>query len=283
MTEQLAVSPPDRESAGGAVAFFDDFSGGTLDRTRWQVATTGPVVNDEQQAYVDEPGTVAVTADGHLALRAQWRPGFTTPEGRRFDFVSGRIHTRDRFHFRYGHAAARIKLPYGTGVWPAFWALGVGEWPSAGELDILEYVGEPDWVSSAIHGPGYSGDAGLVNRRYFAPGTDAGDWHEYSVTWGPELIEFAVDGHVNLRLTRPIVDYHGGWVFDNEMFLVLNVALGGAYPFKVNGITEPYYGLGDDAVERVRAGDVRMLVDWVRVTELTGMPATATTDVPATD
>lgn len=268
MTEQRASAAPGVEALTGAVAFFDDFTGGELDRARWQVVTTGHVVNDEQQAYVDEPDTVAVTADGHLALRARRRPGFTTPEGHRFDFVSGRIHTEERFRFRYGHAAARIKLPYGTGVWPAFWALGAGPWPTAGELDILEYVGEPEWVSSAVHGPGYSGDAGIVNRRYFDPGTDAGDWHIYSVTWQPDRLEFAVDGLLTLRLTRPILEYHGGWVFDGEMFLVLNLALGGTYPYKVNGITEPYHGLGADAVDAVEAGDVQMLVDWVRVTEV---------------
>ena len=252
-------------------AFFDDFAGGELDRARWNVVTTGPVFNDEQQAYVDSPDTVYIAESGagdggrHLVLHPRYRPGFTTPEGGRFDVVSGRIDTRDRFRFRYGTAAARIKLPAGRGVWPAFWALGRGRWPETGEIDVMEHVGESDWVSAAVHGPGYSGEAGLVNQHHFADSEDATGWHVYAVDWAPDEIVFRVDGRVVYRVTRPMVDFRGPWAFDNEMFLVLNVAVGGTYPFKTNGIRAPYYGVAADTVDAIRAGTVRMLVDWVSV------------------
>jgi beta-glucanase (GH16 family) len=253
------------------LVFFDDFATGELDRTKWNVMTTGAVFNDEQQAYVDLPDTVHVTEsdtseDGrHLVLQPCYRPGFTTPDGRRFDFVSGRIDTRDRFQFCYGWAAARIKLPAGRGIWPAFWALGRGQWPDSGEIDVMEHVGVADWVSAAVHGPGYSGEAGLVNQLHFADGEDAVGWHVYSADWTPHEIAFCVDGRVNFRVTRQMVDFRGPWAFDNEMYLVLNVAIGGTYPFKTNGVRSPYYGVPAETVDAIRDGRVTMLVDWVCV------------------
>jgi beta-glucanase (GH16 family) len=229
------------------------------------------VVNDEQQAYVDSSETLYLTsdvegADGNvLALHPRHRPGFETSDGQHFDFISGRIDTRDTFRFRYGSAAARIKLPVGPGVWPAFWMNGEARWPESGEIDVMEYVGEPDWASCAVHGPGYFGEAGLVNKRFFADGDDATNWHVYSVDWRPDAIVFRIDGIVVYRVTRSMTEFFGEWVFDDEKHFIVNVALGGTYPFKTNGIRSPYYGIAAETVERIRADDVRMLIDWVRV------------------
>ena len=142
--------------------FFDDFNRPALDRSAWNVRVTGVTVNEEQQAYVDSEETIslgldgkAVEANGVLIIQPRFRPGFLTPEGRRFDFISGRIDTRERVQFTYGTVEARIMVDGGAGLWPAFWALGAeGQWPDSGEIDIMENVGEPDWVSAALHGPG---------------------------------------------------------------------------------------------------------------------------------
>lgn len=250
------------------VLFRDDFSSGELDRTRWNVGVTGHVVNDEVQAYVDDPATVYVEPDAagsRLVLHARHRPGFSTADGRRFDFVSGRVDTRDRFHFRYGTASARLKLPVGRGLWPAFWALGGGAWPGTGEIDVMENVGDPSWVSAGVHGPGYSGESGLVNRGFFPEGDDASAWHVYSVHWSRDELRFAVDGRTVEHLTRPMVEFFGPWAFDEEKFLLLNLAIGGTYPLKTNGIRSPYLGVGREAVEAVADGRARVLVDWVEV------------------
>lgn len=258
--------PPD------ASVFFDDFATGGLDRSRWVVRTTGKVVNHEQQAYVDSDETIYVSAepagqDGHmLVLHPRLRPGYVTADGQTFDFVSGRVDTRGRIHFRYGSASARMRLPAGPGLWPAFWAMGSGRWPETGEIDVMECVGDPAWVSSAVHGPGYSGEAGLANRFYFADGIGVTDWHVYTVDRAQDAMTFRIDGEIVNRVTRPMVEFFGPWAFDDAKFLILNVAIGGTYPFKTFGVGSPYHGIPDETVAVIADGDPRVLVDWVRVT-----------------
>jgi len=254
--------------------FFDDFTAPELDRSAWNVRVTGVTVNEEQQAYVDSAETIslnpdgkAVEANGVLIIQPRFRPGFLTPEGRSFDFISGRIDTRERVQFTYGTVEARIMVDGGAGLWPAFWALGAeGQWPDSGEIDIMENVGEPDWVSAALHGPGYAGEMALTNRLYFPPGDHAARWHVYSVDWTPENLHCRVDERLMYRVSRPMVEFHGPWVYDAEKYLILNFALGGTFPFKTNGVRRPYRGLPDQTVQRIREDRARMLVDWVRVT-----------------
>lgn len=249
--------------------FCDDFSSPNLDRSKWNVRITGEVFNDEQQAYIDSHETIYIQ-NNQLVLHPRYRPGFTTADGQQFDFISGRINTREKFHFTYGSASARIKLPAGAGLWPAFWAMGTGSWPDTGEIDIMEYVGEPDWVSCAIHGPGYSGESGPVNKLFFQNGKDATAWHIYTMEWQPNQIVFKVDGIVVYRVTQPMVSFFGRWAFSNEKFLILNFALGGIYPFKTNGVRSPYYGIPQDTVTKIKDDQVQLLIDWVCVCELEG-------------
>ncbi len=262
----------------GPLLFYDDFSSGQLDRSKWNVRITGPVFNDELQAYVDSPETLYIAAENQLdgasgaalVIQPRYRPGFISPEGNRFDFISGRIDTMDNFDFLYGSVEARIKLPSGVGLWPAFWMMGYGRWPDIGEIDVMEYVGESDWVSSAVHGPNYSGEAGLVNKLFFAGPEDAAAWHIYRLDWRPDSLIFTVDGRLIYRVTRPMIDFFGPWVFDNPKFLILNFALGGTYPFKTNGVRQPYYGLPAPTVDLIKQDKIRITVDWVRVTAESG-------------
>jgi beta-glucanase (GH16 family) len=271
-----ASGPADRQPAAGPeTVFFDDFSGPELDRTKWNVEVTGRVVNNEQQAYVDSKETIYIAhgaaaegaEHGALVLQARYKPGFVTPQGRKFDFISGRLNTRGKVQFTNGTAAARMKMPAGPGLWPAFWALGNGRWPDTGEIDIMEYVGEPDWVSAALHGPRYSGDTPLVKRYHFPQRRDATDWHVYSVDWTQHDLVFKVDDAVMYRVSRSMVEHYGRWAFDNPKFLILNLALGGAYPIKTNGAKAPYPGIPQATVDLIKANKARVLIDWVRVTK----------------
>lgn len=254
--------------------FHDDFDGKALDRDKWTVRTSDGVVNDEQQLYVDQAenlyiahGKEAAGAHGGaLVLRASSAPGGRGPKGEHLDFRSARLDTRGKFAFDHGTAAARMKLPAGSGLWPAFWILGVGDWPASGEIDVMESVGDRDWVSSALHGPGYFGDTPMVNRGYFPPGQDVTGWHVYAVAWSRDALVFTIDDRVIYRVTRAMIEHYGKWAFDNPKYLILNLALGGAYPQKINGVTSPYPGLPRTTVDAIRRGDARVLVDWVRVT-----------------
>ena len=246
--------------AGSAALFADEFTGTALDRAKWNVIVTGRTVNNEQQAYIDSTDVLSVSG-GTLTIRPRYRPGFKTPEGKTFDFVSGRIDTRDKFDFIYGTAAARMKLAGGAGLWPAFWALGNGRWPDTGEIDVMENVGEPSWTSVALHGPGYFGNTPLVKR---AP-VDVTDWHVYAVDWTPDLLVFRIDDNEIYRATKADVEKYGRWSFDNAKHLILNLAVGGTYPRGVNKIDKPYPGISGATVEAIQSDKVAIVVDWVRV------------------
>lgn len=251
--------------------FFDDFSGNSLNRKIWNVIVTGWIVNNEQQAYVDSSATIYISKtepgakNGALVLQAKYQPGFTTKEKKKFDFISGRIDSRSKMEFTYGTVSARMILPAGTGYWPAFWALGAGDWPETGEIDIMENVGETDWTSVALHGPGYSGETPLVNKYFFEPGIDITLWHVYSVDWNDSELLFHVDGKLVYRATRQMVENYGKWSYDNPKFLIINLALGGAYPYKTNLVKTPYNGIPESTLNSIKEGKGRVLVDWVSV------------------
>ena len=245
--------------------FADEFNGATLDRAKWTVVVTGGgwrTVNNEQQAYIDSTDVLEV-GHGVLTIHPRLHPGFAPPDGKSYDFVSGRIDTRDKFDFTYGTAAARMRLARGAGLWPAFWALGSGRWPDTGEIDIMENVGEPAWTSVALHGPGYFGDTPLVKRAT----VDITKWHVYSVDWTADLLVFRIDGKEIYRVAKADVEKYGHWAFDNPKHVILNLALGGGYPHGVNRAEKPYFGIPQSTVDAIKAGKADTLVDWVRVTQ----------------
>ena len=267
----LAAHDPDAKTAGRELIFADEFNDATLDRSKWIVIGPDFWVNNEQQAYIDDSSVIAFAdgvegADGGvLVLRPVFKPGADPKSERSAPFLSGRIESRGKFDFAHGRAEARIRLPDAIGVWPAWWLLGNDKWPDTGEIDIMEYVGEKDWTGVALHGPGYSGETPLVNKYFFPEGVDVTRWHTYAVEWTERQIDFEIDGRLTYRVTRPMVDFYGEWRFDNPKHLILNFAMGGVYPFKTNGIEEPYNGIPAETVEKVKRGEVSMEVDWVRI------------------
>jgi beta-glucanase (GH16 family) len=246
--------------------FFEDFTSTTLDTTKWNVEVTGHTVNNEQQAYVDSTDVLSLE-NGMLLIKPVYHPGYISNKQKQYDFLSGRINTRSKFEFTYGTISARIKMSAGAGLWPAFWALGEGKWPDCGEIDMMENVGDPSWVSHALHGPGYFGNTPLAYRAFFPKGTDVTQWHVYAVKWSAESLIFSIDGVITYTVTRPMVEHYGKWAYDNAKYIILNFALGGGYPFGVNKTTTPYYGIPQSTVNKIKQGQAQMLVDWVLVTK----------------
>jgi len=266
-------SPTPAPTGFDTLVFEDQFAAGALDRNIWNVEGPSFRVNNEQQAYIDSEETIAFSSfasadDGNaLILRARYRPGYVTPSGRRVDFLSGRIDTAEKVNVTFGRVEGRIRMPRAQGVWPAFWMLGYGDWPDAGETDIMEYIGEAGWTSSSLHGPGYSGEGNIGDRQFFPAGQSEEDWHVYAVERRPDDIRFFVDDREFLKITRADVEKRGEWRFDREQFLILNLALGGEYPRGYNNVTSPYYGLPASTVDAIKGDRIAVEVDWVRVYE----------------
>ncbi|MER5253091.1 discoidin domain-containing protein [Streptomyces sp. NPDC002855] len=264
---------PGDQSGTYRTTFFDDFTGASLDRSKWRVVRTGQEmgsVNGESQAYVDSTNNIR-TENGSLVLEADYCDNCTTAGGATYDFTSGRVDTNTKFDFTYGKVSARMKLPVGDGFWPAFWMLGSDvddpnvSWPASGETDIMENIGYADWTSTALHGPGYSADGNIGARQTYPNGGTADQWHTYAVEWTPTTMRFYVDDRLVQETTRSKLEStRGEWVFDHDQYVILNLALGGAYPAGWNKVTRPYWGLPQSSVDKIAAGGVKAEIDWVR-------------------
>jgi beta-glucanase (GH16 family) len=190
--------------------------------------------NNELQYYTDSVRNVKLK-DGMLEITAV-KESYTGSA-----YTSGRISTKNLYESKYGRYEARIKLPWGQGIWPAFWLLGDNSsgagWPSIGEIDIMEYRGqEPTIVHGSVHGPGYSGGE-AITKRYNLPNDrfDTG-FHIFGIEWGPKYINFYVDDVLYNQITP--ADVTGDWVFDsNEFYIVLNLAVGGSFAGNPNSET----------------------------------------------
>lgn len=246
--------------------FYENFNGSSLNRSVWNIEVTGNTVNNEQQAYVDSISTISI-ANGILHITPIYHSGYISNQQKKYDFLSGRINTLGKFEFTYGTATARIKMPAGAGLWPAFWALGEGKWPDCGEIDMMENIGDSSWVSHALHGPGYFGNTPLAYRYHFPAGTDVTQWHIYSVKWTADNLTFSIDGQETYAVTKAMIEHYGRWAYDNPKYIILNLAVGGGYPNGVNKVTTPYFGIPQSTVNKIKHGEAQMQVDWVLVTK----------------
>jgi beta-glucanase (GH16 family) len=198
--------------------------------------------NNELQTYTNRAQNAYLDGNGHLIIKVM-KETFTGPDGITRNYTSARLLTKGKFEQRYGRFEARIKLPFGQGIWPAFWLLGndidAAGWPRCGEIDIMENVGrEPVINHGNIHGPGYSGGNSL-GGIYTLP-TDqrfSDEFHTFAIEWEPNAIRFYVDDNVYATKTPGDVPAGSRWVFDHPFFMLLNVAVGGAFPGNPNEST----------------------------------------------
>src|SRR5689334_13672050 len=217
---------------------FDGAAGSSFDQAKWVAEVGGGGWgNQEREYYTTRPENIALDGSGHLVITARAEPATTSLSCwyGSCRYTSARIKTKGRFAQTYGRFEARIRIPRGQGLWPAFWMLGdnidaVG-WPKSGEIDIMENIGrEPNMVHGTMHGPGYSGASGIGGPYTLASGAFADDFHTYAVEWMPGLITWFVDDTKYFQVTPTSIPSTAKWVFDHPFFLLLNVAVGGGWP-----------------------------------------------------
>jgi beta-glucanase (GH16 family) len=226
-------------TAGWKRVWFDGFSGSAgsvVDSSRWSAETGGEGWgNSELEYYTAGNANASLDGRGDLALVARAGGSQYTCWYGPCRYTSSRLTTQKKFAVKYGRIDARIKVPAGSGAWPAFWMLGTDidtdPWPGAGEIDAMETVGRtPSTTYGSLHGPGYSGandptaSYTLPNGQQFSAG-----FHTFAIDWTPSSIVFLVDGHVYERQSPSKVRGHR-WVFDKPFFLLLNLAVGGDFP-----------------------------------------------------
>lgn len=219
------------------LVWSDEFNGlgSAVDRSKWVLETGGEGWGNQELEYYTDRSENASAHDGNLVLKAVAEK-YTGPDGVTRNYTSARLKTFGKFSQTYGRFEARIKIPYGQGMWPAFWMLGddidkVG-WPACGEIDIMENIGkEPAIIHGSIHGPGYVGGTG-IEAPYTLPTKQrfADDFHVFAVEWDPDSVSFYVDHDLYVRRTRADLKPGWKWVFDKPFFLILNLAVGGDWP-----------------------------------------------------
>lgn len=257
---------------------FDGPDGAPPDPAKWNFETGGDGFGNHELEYYTSRRDNSRLEGGALAIVARREDYFGAaeedgdyvsarvgvPERRVQQFfsmrtanhyTSARLTTFGKFQLRYGRAEARIRLPAGRGLWPAFWLLGADipakGWPDCGEIDIMENVGhDMSTIYGTIHGPGYSGANGIGSPYAVKGGDFSAGYHIYAVEWSPESLQFSVDGSVYETRTPKDLPRGSRWVFDHPFFIILNLAVGGDWP----GSPEPSLQFPKT-----------MLVDYVRI------------------
>jgi beta-glucanase (GH16 family) len=229
LTLLLACSNEEQKEHEYGLIWSDEFEGpaGQLpDSQRWQFDIGTDWGNAQLEYDTNRPENVSLDGEGHLAITARQE----LFEGQ--EYTSARIKTKNLFERKWGRFEARVHLPLGQGIWPAFWMLGNDiddvSWPQCGEIDIMEYRGhEPRVLHGTIHGPGYAGDNAIGNSHVLAQGGFNLGFHEFAIEWNETGITWFVDGHIYHSVTPSELPAGTEWVYDHPFFILLNVAVGG--------------------------------------------------------
>jgi len=240
------------ETEGYRLVWADEFnSSGPVDSSRWKSVQAGNGFgNHELQFYTNRQDN-AWTSDGTLKIRAK-REDFGGKQ-----YTSAKLKTQNSW--RYGKFSARARLQHGDarGTWPAIWMLPqhwkYGDWPHSGEIDIMEHVG---YDQGRIHGTVHTGayHHSIGTQKGGSMHTNVREWHTYTVEWRPEVVIFACDDAV-YQVFRKESDDTGKWPFNQEFYLILNMAVGGDWG-GVKGVDEGAFSGPEGQV---------MEVDWVRI------------------
>lgn len=223
------LATPEWNRPGWNLAWHDEFNSTELDLKNWTFDLGGGGWgNQEWEAYTSRPENIRVE-NGMLVIEAREEPTTLSEH----PYSSARIKTQGLHAWQYGRVEARLKLPYGQGIWPAFWMLGdtIREkgWPACGEIDIMDFAGrEPTLIHSAVHAPGYSGLQAVGSDITLPEDSLRNDFHVYAMEWEQNEIRWYVDDQQYFKVTPE--DVPAPWIFDHPFFIILNLAVGGVWP-----------------------------------------------------
>lgn len=205
---------------GYSLVWNDEFDGDDVNAD-WTFESKGPGwVNNELQTYVVRDPKSCFVSNGTLKIKA-YQDGDKVK--------STRMYACANTGWQYGYFEARLKLPKGSGTWPAFWMMPTvfTSWPACGEIDIMEEVGNhPDYVSSSLHALGhYHANNTQITKEILCPGAED-DFHVYACEWTEKYFQFYVDGQKTLYYEN---DGKGefNWPYDQPFYVILNLAWGG--------------------------------------------------------
>jgi beta-glucanase (GH16 family) len=228
------ASMPNTTRPGWTLTFSDEFdgpSGAAIDASHWTPVNKGDGFgNNELEFYTNRTDNAHLDGNGSLVIEVRKESYM----GRMY--TSARLESTGKFEQARGRFETRAKLPYGQGIWPAFWLLGNDissvSWPNCGEIDIMENVGrEPSINHGSLHGPGYSGGNPLSGTYTLPQGQKfKDDFHVFAVEWDDKEIRFYVDDQLYETRAPKDVPSGGRWVYDHPFFMILNVAVGGPFP-----------------------------------------------------
>jgi len=253
---QPPILPP---TSGFILVWSDEFSsanGSAPDSTKWTYDLGGGGWgNQELQSYTSRPQNVQIQK-GNLVITAL-QENYTGTDGIARNYTSARLKSQNLFAQAYGRFEARIKIPRGQGIWPAFWMLGndisQNGWPKCGEIDIMENIGrEPGIIHGSLHGPSSVAPTSDRTSTIFLPAGQnyVDDFHVYAIEWEPGAVRFYLDSSNYATFTEDQWPSGGQWVFDHPFFIILNLAVGGVWPGNPGSTTQ---------------FPQQMLVDYVRV------------------
>jgi beta-glucanase (GH16 family) len=254
----LGPSASTAQKTPWVLAWSDEFNGvdgSQPDPAKWELMTAGHGFGNKELEYYTPRKENIHLEKGNLVITAR-KETMTDAEGVEHAYTSGRLQTKGLFAQKYGRFEARIRIPKGQGIWPAFWMLGddhdTAQWPECGEIDVMEVIGkEPGNVYGTLHGPGYSGAHPLSEKLTLPAGQEVGDaFHIFAVEWESDAVRFYVDDTLYATQTKATIPAGTRWVYDHPFYLLLNVAVGGTWPSYPDATTKL---------------PVSMLVDYVRV------------------
>lgn len=216
----------------------DEFNASGLpDPTKWSFETDGNAWgwgNGEDQFYTDSRLENIQQTGGNLVITALKE----NKEGKKY--TSARISSKGKAEWRYGRFEARMKLPSGKGIWPAFWMMPAkdtyGNWPSSGEIDIMEFFGFlPNKTHATIHTARYNHKIGTHKKSEYRSKVLHSEFHVYAVEWFPDRLDFYFDDIKIFTFTKE-QDGSAVWPFDRPFYLILNNAVGGDWCRQNGGI-----------------------------------------------